>query len=842
MTRPFFLPLIAPPRKDSGDPAEYYKEVKGVLTADSAGDALELALTNSDQLHPPAQAESPLPLWTVFAPTAGFVRYYPSADPLPTPDQQPIGLPADLITPQEIGSLVIKVWITEFRYLMRLRSAATPRPNRVVLGRLEKTSIEDAFRAEVAKLKREALLKAWEDGGGSGSHPDDAALKAAFLQRLMAGTAEIFVSAGTPLGRASLIADPDGVASQVAHMKLQAFFAPTDPNELSVAVPAEDLVDSVLEDSGRAALFTGHPLLEAINGPMTVTFESLFLIRDGVLRTYVPFSSRKVTLKRETDDGTDETVGDTTTDAAGKINWPDIGLLKRDVIWFELATADETVANRSYESDLRTNSHKAGWYLDADDVNTNLYRAGYQVHPEYTVFVEQLQKNEENEKFEDDRGNADSRKLPAIVVGDIMQSTQASMLQRIRLAEKNLNSDVPSHPANTFTMLVEGDSWLNYPPADGDIFQHLYDLMQAGLKKGITLNVFPMQHSGDRADQMFRFGNATGRRQWDFTHDVLSEYTIDLILCSAGGNDFAEPGISVNDRERYEGGFVEVPDQRDYYDYLDPYKSFVPNASTPAAAVTSRQMNGSFASLLKTHRWHSAIEGKTEAEHKQLASVLLLEVAQRFSALGVDLGTSTLKDQPAQLQDIGDKVIQEIDERQGLPDPAIDDVDHLLASIFNVTRYKTRFNSVKNDLQQMLNVASALRIPVLMHSYCYPLYNESPTTLMGKPGGKAVITGPWFTTRFVQAGIVDRRVQKICLKSLLDHFVMHILQPFKDQYKEVDVEGNDDFRFDYADVREVCMDASLWRDEMHLRGQGYIRVARKLYEKIAARFPQFFTA
>lgn len=829
--RPFYLPLISPPAKDPSNPAGYYQTIKtlGTLSVDfpSGDTGLELTITNSDKVHPAAQGDPTLPLATVFAPTSGFVRYYPAADPLPTPDKQPIGLPPTLITPQDVGSLVINVWIVDFEYLMRLRSAITPRPNRILLGRVRKTSVEDAFSREISTLGHEVLVKAWKDGGGSGNPPNDTALQTVFLQRLMAGTAEIFVKAGTPLGRACLINDPLGVAANVAHTKTMAWFAPSDANAQAEEVPAEDLIDSVLEDSGRSPLFTGHPLLDAINGDITVTFKSEFWERDRATRTYVSFANKQVNLKRNNG----ETMGQTTTDASGRIDLQNVDLKKNDVIWFELV--------RPLKVDLLTNSHKARWFLDANNVNTNLYRASYRVQPDYATFINDLTIHEDDEKFLGDRGNSFRRDRPGVVVygkGAMLRPTQREMVREIKDAEKNLNSDPPPNATKTFTILIEGDSWLNYPLFNNDIYVHLYDMLQGGKKDGITINIFPLQHAGDRADQMFEGGTPTSPRQWDFTFDLLSQYPVDLIFFSAGGNDFAEPGISVDDKDRFQGRFIQEGDA----DYFNPFLPEVPNSGAPDPAATAKLLDLSFASMLKTHRWNYKVRNDTEANYLLNKGAVLQQLAAKMSTL-TNLGESDPAKQPGKLQEIGDNIIHEMAERDDFPDKLKDIYDEILATVFDLTRYRARFDSVKQNLQRLMDVASPLHIPVLTHTYCYPLYNEKPTFL-GPESERGRIVGPWFKPRFIEAGIDDRRVHKICLKALLDHYVMHILQPFNDKYKEVDPNQNIDLRFEYVDVRDWCMDTVLWRDEMHLRSDGFIKIARELYHRIAVRFPQLFKA
>jgi hypothetical protein len=827
--RPFYLPLVGPPVKNPGNAATYYQAIAGTVTCDPQGadGSMHIEITNSDQIHPPEQGDAPAILATVFAPTAGSVRYYAASESLPAPDGNPIAIPPTLVTPQDIGTLVIKVWVADYEHLMRDRLANDPRPNRILLGCVKRTSIEDAFSREVSTLPRKILEKAWEDSGGSGNPPSDDKLGTLFLQRLMAGTAELFVQAGTPLGHACLIDDAAGVDSNVAHLKLRAWFAPVDPAQPAQNVLPEELLENVLEDSGHSALFDGHPLLAAIDEDINVTFDSKFLIRDRGLRTFTEFANEKVVLKRNED----EVLGQATTDNDGNIHLEDIGLKANDVIWFELV--------RPLQADLKTGSHKARWYLDANNVNSNLYRAGYRIGLEYADFIDDITKNGDDEKFQGDRGNSLRRDRPGITVygkGAFLRPTQREMIREMHAAEDRLNSDQPPNPAGMFTILIEGDSWLNYPLFNNDIYVHLYDMLQKGAKEGVVLNIFPFQHAGDRADQMFAAGTSSSTRQWDYTFGLLSQYDVDLIFYSGGGNDFAEPGISLSDKERYQGRFIQG--SLGLIDYFDPFAPEVPGAGAPDAAATRRLLEISFASMLKSHRFNYAVRNDTEANYLQEREDVWEQLAGIMNGIG-NLGENDPIKQPGRLQEIGDKVIAEVPERQSFPDQPADVYDDILATVYDLTRYRARFDSVKANIQRLMDVVSALHIPVLTHTYCYPLYNENPTYL-GPESESVRITGPWFKPRFLEAGIPDRRVHKVCLKAMIDHYVLHILQPFTDQYKEIDPNQNVDLRFEYVDVRDWCMDVELWRDEMHLRSDGFIKIARELYHRIAVRFPHLF--
>src|SRR6185295_14982130 len=91
-------------------------------------------------------------------------------------------------------------------------------------------------------------------------------------------------------------------------------------------------------------------------------------------------------------------------------------------------------------------------------------------------------------------------------------ASQKGFLMRIRDSEKRYK-DTSVLPSNRFTLLLEGDSWLSYPPDggglfiqySGDIYGQLDDVLskQVEDKKLATYIRFPLQHHGDRTDQMF---------------------------------------------------------------------------------------------------------------------------------------------------------------------------------------------------------------------------------------------------------------------------------------------------------------------------------------------------
>lgn len=244
----FFLPVVLPPEHYFSDPVSYYSaiEAQGVVvnaSAQAPGAPMEITVEKADVLHVHSGA---LPMSTVFAPMGGFVSYVQ-------------------------GELVLRVSGSDFGDLVK--PAGGMRPNQIVFGSLDPTTIEQAIAKQIAKLSLVVLTESWTEGGGTGTAPLQPALEAAMVQRFMAGTASIFVSSGTPLGQGSPTA---GVNGPVVRLTMQTFFDPWGPAP-AVSVPPEDLIDNAL-DVLQLPKFGGHPLVKALNAVINIHFLSQFLI------------------------------------------------------------------------------------------------------------------------------------------------------------------------------------------------------------------------------------------------------------------------------------------------------------------------------------------------------------------------------------------------------------------------------------------------------------------------------------------------------------------------------------------------------------------------------------
>jgi lysophospholipase L1-like esterase len=799
---PFFLPVVHPPDKDFSNTLAYYDDlktqgVKIVAASPSPGSPLEITIEKADVVH--AEPHEDDPMSTVYAMTSGFVSY-------------------------QLGDLVLRVWTGDYNTLDKIENGP-PRANRIVLGSLDPGSVETAIKKQIETLSDAVLEESWKQTG-SGVVPGRAPLETEFLARFMSGEAEVFVDAGTVLGTASIT--PETTNAPVARMTLEAFFDPAGPAP-PIAVAPEDLIDNALRPR-YLPKFTNHPLLRAISGPVQIHFLSRFLIWDNTpgVRDYIPLANGQVTLLAgpdltnlpDVDVTTDIEVVTATTNGNGFIDLIAPPLPSRSLIHFRYATIGKTFGLRAYTEDVETNAHKARLHLNGNFENAKDYRAKFEVYPKYRDFANDLANHEDNEKYGLDRGTMsvvyDKIFQPLgipVLKGIVPPITHRDLMKHIAAFEASYKADVLPATNKTLNILVEGDSWLNYPFAFNDIYGHLDQILWANTKPDVTYNRAPLQHYGDRTDQMFFASSPTADRQWRITREFLSEYKIDLIFASGGGNDMAESGISNDDESILRTYFSEG--------YFDPFLAKA--ALEPMLGTAERLMRQSFAVLLNNHRWHFYFDQSVPLKDEAAMSAMLQPL---LAQLGKDFGPDDLMQQANSLQEIGEKVIANFPDTFSPGSPE----DLLIQAVFDPIGFGQRYIDMKNNWKILLDEAAQRQIPVISHTYGYPLFNEEPTSITGS--GKKAEAGPWFTLRFNEAKIIDRRIQKICLKVILDKFVTDVLNPLKAEYP----------LFDYADIRNLNSSSETWRDEMHLRSSGYRKIADKIYLVIAGTptLSQFF--
>lgn len=820
---PFYLPVVLPPDRFWTIPTNYYKELKeqGVLvTAASANPTAPLEITvDGADVKQERKDGTELKLENVYALTAGFASL-------------------------EQGHVVLRLWPSHFRNLVK--SPIGQRPNRVVYGSLSLLSIEAAFKEHVAALPRFVPEIAWRlQNPGSTPLPSRADLQKFLLGQFMQGKARIYVEAGAALGTGSR-------SGSEMSMTFSCFFDPDDPQLPTIAIPVEDLIDNV-QEPGRFLKFGGHPLVEAVSDfTITVNFTSRFQIWNNATHAYEPFAGHITLLATPPVPVVPEDFVPSvpiavahTNPFTGQIHLPGTVLPGRATIRFRYATTGLTVGNRTFDADIETDPHKARSHVDANFVNDHTYRAKYEVYPRYQAFIDDIAAQGEMEPLQLDRGNADdadqskpTELLSLATAIEVLEVVLPDSLEpRIAFSQHELHAqiagceafykldDIPS-PADTFNLLVEGDSWTNYPLAFNDLYSHLDNLLQRQLLGGKSYNRIPLQHFGDRGDQMFV--TVPGQtRQFDFTCDFLDEYPVDLIFCSAGGNDFAEPGISA---------YFDVEPFNAYINddgYFDPYAAA--QDLTPAELAQAKAlMEISFAVLLKNHPWNLFLNGLPISQQKD-EPTLRAELEQLVLNIGGDFGPTVQQIEDEQLdpsevlQEIGTKVIANFpDDPDSATSPA---AKLLLEAVFDLgppsAFADARYTAIEARWRLLLKEAKKRGIPVLSHAYGYPLFSEAPASLLGL--GRRGLSGPWFTRRFAEANIRDQRVQKMCLKAFLDRITLKVFDQFKTDYD-----------FDYVDSRNANSEVERWRDELHLKSPGYTKIAKELFGKVQQRWPAFF--
>lgn len=96
-----------------------------------------------------------------------------------------------------------------------------------------------------------------------------------------------------------------------------------------------------------------------------------------------------------------------------------------------------------------------------------------------------------------------------------------------------------SYSASNRNILCEGDSWFNNPTAADDLFTCIKRMLTNGTTKTKKPAAFlPLQRWAHTARRMFE-ASTTEETQRAYLEEYIKRYDFDLILISAGGNDFA---------------------------------------------------------------------------------------------------------------------------------------------------------------------------------------------------------------------------------------------------------------------------------------------------------------
>lgn len=136
-------------------------------------------------------------------------------------------------------------------------------------------------------------------------------------------------------------------------------------------------------------------------------------------------------------------------------------------------------------------------------------------------------------------------------------------------------------------------------------------------------------------------------------------------------------------------------------------------------------------------------------------------------------------------------------------------------NLFKDTNYNQNLTVMKNAIEHFLTRIWEVNpgIDILMDGYDYAKPNG--TTYLG-------ISGPWVLPGFAKKNILNREIeQEPIIKKLVDGF-NRILSELDTTYE----------RFHHIDLRGVFPDDSMWDNEIHLKSQGYKKVADLYHKKM----------
>jgi hypothetical protein len=830
-----YYPLFAPPAADGVNAPTYYSGLgtTAQVTGHSGG-GLAITFTNPDGLYPTGQFTEATALSAVFAPTEAWVTFYPAAESLVTPGNTLLQPPAGVSAP-DAGSLVLEIWPTGFRKLGTSKLAADFRPTHLVIGGVARFDVAAALRKVVEALPLSTVKKAWEDSGGTGT-PSRQTLDDSYLTDVMTESSRLYVKAGVRLGAATTYLDTNS-NSTMGWLQWRTYvsddqgnFADTDAMQLLDDIYSRARVEQ------PGSIYEAHPLVQATAAERPVQVQSIMKIWDKTIspRGFIPFANEQVTFLRN---GTP--LGALhASDATGAVSFTET-LSPRDKIQFEYQTSGKTIGGRAYTKPLRTKSQRLGPLLGAGDIVSDPFYGKYSLYEDYEVFWAEMAANEVNEKFEEDRGNAvkpDNAKHAG-------ETRRLDILRDSEIAYRQTPSG-----KQPFNVLYEGDSWMNYP-FTFDTFRQLHDLIKGKIDKSVyQYNAFPLQHFGDRADQMFAdrrpvpsflaSAPPTKPRQWEFTQAYLDEYPIDVIILSAGGNDIAEPGISYNDK-------TKAPyDNPAFWNGKDN-ESFNPTAAAAVLGATSADMDKarelmfrSFSILLANHPWNvyeRVLSGTLPPPVQDAEPAMTAAFATLFTTMADQFGGASAS-RAAIAAAVRDRFPSPTSSPPlNFPTSITSTHDQLAAKIFDAGRLIERYQNIKSSIEILLAEANTRNIPVLTHTYSYTFFKELPTLLkdewdvdFGK--GKKYEnrqSGPWLYNRLTDANIVDPRVRMIAIKAVLDCFQSQVIAPLKLDYPNT---------LEVADVRTAVDEAKYWRDEMHLETGGFKCIAEGIYTKLQTMF------
>ena len=195
------MPMVAPPPADNqGTPLDYYQQLQiqiGLATSGPNNEFVDISLAKA------ANPTNSTPIdATLLAMTGGFVRYYSSGMSVPSPD--------NFTAPPE-GVLMLKVWAADVCAQQVDFPPDTPALGRIYYVGADQTLTSTILRTETAKMSDAALRASWRDQQGTAASANTTRdqLIDQHNTRVMTGLADVFVEAGSAIGKAA----QDGTAT-----------------------------------------------------------------------------------------------------------------------------------------------------------------------------------------------------------------------------------------------------------------------------------------------------------------------------------------------------------------------------------------------------------------------------------------------------------------------------------------------------------------------------------------------------------------------------------------------------------------------------------------------------
>ncbi len=128
--------------------------------------------------------------------------------------------------------------------------------------------------------------------------------------------------------------------------------------------------------------------------------------------------------------------------------------------------------------------------------------------------------------------------------------------------------------------------------------------------------------------------------------------------------------------------------------------------------------------------------------------------------------------------------------------------------------------SMKNAIERFITEVHRVdpNIDILMDGYDYPIPNGKRINLAG-----IIKKGPWLLSNMGAKGITSRATQ--------DEIIKEIVDIFNAMLADLDVSNQ---RFHHVNLRGMFRKDEDWHNEIHLKREGYRRVAEEYHKKIQA--------